>query len=218
MDRPDSYLLSTRLCDFDRDSFVKEKAVEVAQGCTGPKDRFDRLCRFVKELPYGLEDWDVRASDTLRKGWGMCCGKTNLLVAMSRALLIPARYRVFKIKTESRLLEWVAEQHGDLRIQLADLPAEQDHLDCEAYLDGCWRNYDPARDYDMENGLRELGISLEREPVIGADGVPHFAILASIDEWTKKRQENRRFRDGRDAVFALANEQLVKIRLLGRGA
>ncbi len=218
MHQMDSYLQATRLCDFDRDSSLQEKALELTHTCTDGGQKFDCIYHFVKELPYGLEDWDVRASETLGKGWGMCCGKTNLLVAMSRALLIPARYRVFRIKAEARLLKWVAEQHGELGVRMGDLPLEQDHLDCEAYLDGRWQSYDPSRDSPMESGLRKLGIPLEREPVAGADGTVRFTLLASIDGWARKRQENRRFREEREALFTIVNEQLDKIRELGRGA
>jgi transglutaminase-like putative cysteine protease len=213
-----SYLLPTELCDFDRDPSVREKVAELARDCKDERERFNRIYRFVKELPYGLEDWDVRASDTLKKGWGMCCGKTNLLVAMSRALLIPARYRVFRIKAEGRLLAWVIEQDTELAGLLGHLPREQDHLECEAYLDGGWHNYDPARDSALEDGLRKLGIPLEREPIVGDGGTARFVILASIDEWARKRQEGRRFREGREALFARLNRQFAKIRLLGSEA
>jgi transglutaminase-like putative cysteine protease len=213
-----SYLLPTELCDFDRDPSVREKVAELARDCKDERERFNRIYRFVKELPYGLEDWDVRASDTLKKGWGMCCGKTNLLVAMSRALLIPARYRVFRIKAEGRLLAWVIEQDTELAGLLGHLPREQDHLECEAYLDGGWHNYDPARDSALEDGLGRLGIPQEREPIVGDGGTVRFVILASIDEWARKRQESRRFREGREAVFARVNRQFAKIRLLGSEA
>ena len=210
MDELDYYLQATRLCDFDRDPAIQAKALRLTQGCTEEQERFERVYHFVKELPYGLEDWDVKASETLRKGWGMCYGKTNLLVAMSRVLLIPARYKVFKIRAEQRLLEWVAGQNRELGTQLGDLPREQDHLECEVYLEG-WKAYDPARDSSFEKGLKKLGIPLEREPVTES------IILASIDEWAENRQKNRRFREGRQALFARVNEQLDSIRLLGKG-
>ena len=209
MDQLDYYLQATRLCDFDRDPAIQAKALGLTQGCTNKQERFERVYQFVKELPYGLEDWDVKASETLRKGWGMCCGKTNLLVAMSRVLLIPARYKIFKIKAEQRLLEWVAGRDRELATQLGDLPMEQDHLECEAYLEG-WKAYDPARDSPFEKGLKRLGIPLEREPVTGS------IILASIDEWAEDRQKNRRFRRERQAIFTRVNEQLDSIRLLGK--
>ena len=218
MNELNSYLLPTELCDFDRDPSVREKAAELARDCKHERERFHRVYQFVKELPYGLEDWDVRASDTLKKGWGMCCGKTNLLVALSRALLIPARYRVFRIKAEGRLLAWVIEQDTELAGLLGHLPREQDHLECEAYLGSGWHNYDPARDSALEDGLGRLGIPQEREPIVGDGGTARFMILASIDEWARKRQESRRFREGREAVFDRVNRQFAKIRLLGSEA
>ena len=153
----------------------------------------------------------MKASETLLKGWGMCCGKTNLLVAMSRVLLVPARYRIFKIRAERRLLEQVIEQNRELAAQLDDLPREQDHVQCDVYLNG-WETHDPSRDSSFENGLRRLGIPLERDPVCGTDSVVHFAILASIDEWASQRQRNRRFRRQRQSLFAQVNEQIGKIR------
>lgn len=216
MNQWNSCLQPTELCDFDKDSLLLEKTLELTRGCGGQGQRFERLYGYVKELPYGLEDWDVRASETLKKGWGMCCGKTNLLVAMSRALLIPARYRVFRIKAESRLLVWATKQHKELAIKFGDLPLEQDHLECEVFLDSHWQNFDPSRDSAMEAGLRTLGIPLEREPVAGADGAVHFACLVSVDEWARKRQVSRRFRGERETLFPMVNEQLDRIRLLGR--
>jgi transglutaminase-like putative cysteine protease len=218
MNTLEPYLTATRLCDFDTDSSVREKAAEIAQGCAGKRERFERLYRFVKELPYGLEDWDVKASETLGKGWGMCSGKTNLLIAMSRVLSIPARYRVFRIRAEARLLRWAAEQEEGLGAELGELPLEQDHVDCQAFLEGRWQQYDPSRDTSLESGFRALGIPLERVPVADVDGAVRYNILDSMDDWARQRQERRRFRAGRQALFARVNEQLDKIRLLGRGA
>jgi len=66
MEQPDYYLPATRLCDFDRDSAIKAKALKLTQGYTDKQERFKRIYHFVKELPYGLEDWDVKASETRR--------------------------------------------------------------------------------------------------------------------------------------------------------
>ncbi len=214
---PQEFLQPTGLCDFDLCEAIVGIAVSLTGGCPDDLTRFWQLHRFVKELPYGLEDWDVKASETLRKGWGMCCGKSNLLVALARSLSIPARYRVFKIVSEHKLLDWMMGHDMELSGRLADLPPEQDHVQCEAYMDG-WRLFDPSRDSALENGLRRLNVPLERVPVVGRDGVPHFTTLASIDEWAARRQENRRFRYDRQMVFARANEQLARIRRLASAA
>ncbi len=209
------YLRATRLCDFDRDGRIAESVLELTDGCSGLRERFDRVQRFVMGMPYGLEDWDVRASETLRKGWGMCCGKTNLLVAMSRVLLIPARYRIFRIRSERRLLQQVIEQNRQLSGRLGGVPDEQDHVQCEVFLDG-WQICDPSRDPDFEDGLRRLGVPLERVPVAGADGVVRVLLLSSIDNWAEERQRRRLFREDRQSLFALVNEQINRIRETGR--
>jgi hypothetical protein len=209
------HLQASRLCDFDTDSRIAETALELAEGCSVRRERFDRVRRFVREMPYGLEDWDVKASGTLRKGWGMCSGKTNLLVAMSRVLLIPARYRVFRIRSERGLLERVIERNGELGGRLRGVPEEQDHVQCEVYLDG-WEICDPSRDTAFENGLRRLGVPLERMPVAGADGVVRVLILSSIDDWAEERQRKRMFREDRESLFARVNEQIERIREVGR--
>jgi hypothetical protein len=215
MERIEEYLQATELCDFDTCAAIRDRASRLARGCTDDRQTFQRVYEFVRELPYGLEDWDVKASETLRKGWGMCFGKTNLLVAMSRALSIPARYRIFKIKAERRLLKQVIEQNKGVAAQLGNLPPVQDHVQCEVYLGG-WRVYDPSRDSAFENGLRTLGIPLERVPVVDADGAVHYEILASIDDWAKARQKDRKVRDDRELVFARVNVELDKVRRLGR--
>lgn len=215
MRKEEDYLQATRLCDFDRGQSIAKAAHRLTEGYSDQRQRFDQIRQFVKQLPYGLEDWDVKASESLRKGWGMCCGKTNLLVAMSRILLIPARYRIFKIRSERRLLEQVMQQNRELAGQLRGLPAEQDHVQCEVYLDG-WELYDPSRDSAFGNGLKRLGIPLERVPAVAVDGAVRVLVLSSIDEWAGERQRNRMFRKDRESLFARVNEQIDRIRDSGR--
>ena len=215
MEHVEEFLKPSELCDFDTSLDIRERASRLVQGCTDNQQRFQRVYAFVRELPYGLEDWDVKASETLKKGWGMCSGKTNLLVAMSRALSIPARYRIFKIKSERRLLGHVMKREKSVAARFGNLPPVQDHVQCEVYL-GKWQVYDPSRDSAYENGLRSLGIPLERVPVIGDDGAVHYEILASIDDWARARQRDRRVRDDRDVIFSRVNQELERVRRLGR--
>jgi transglutaminase-like putative cysteine protease len=211
----EEFLQATELCDFDTCAAIRVRASRLAQACGDNQQKSQQVYEFVRELPYGLEDWDVKASETLKKGWGMCCGKANLLVAMSRALSIPARYRVFKIKAERRLLGHVIDRNKEVAAQFGNLPLVQDHVQCEVYLGG-WRVYDPSRDSAYENGLRKLGIPLERVPVVDADGAVHYEILASIDDWARARQQVRKVREDRELVFARVNVELNKVRRLGQ--
>ena len=95
------------------------------------------------------------------------------------------------------------------------MPEEQDHVQCEVCLDG-WEICDPSRDTAFENGLRRLGVPLERVPVAGADGVVRVLILSSIDDWAEERQRKRMFREDRKSLFARVNEQIEGIREVGR--
>ena len=208
------YLQPSELCDFDRRPEIRAKALELTIGCRLVVDIFQGIFAFVKELPYSLEDWDIPASETLSRGWGMCSGKTNLLVAMLRSLGIPARYRIFRIRGEVRLWESIAG-YKELARSLGDAPIEQDHVDCEVWL-GSWRDCDPSRDTTMERGLLALGIPLEREVIVDATGRVPYLILASFDNWARERQEGRRFRENRNETFARVNEHLWQIRALAR--
>ncbi|MCX5990887.1 MAG: hypothetical protein NTZ04_00930 [Chloroflexi bacterium] len=49
-----------------------------------------------------------------------------------------------------------------------------------------------------------------------SSSIAQFTVLASVDDWAKKRQENHRFRKEREALFAIVNEEIDKIRQMGR--
>jgi transglutaminase-like putative cysteine protease len=210
----DKCLNPTFLCDFDREPAIGETARQLSEKAIDKRQMVVHIYSFVKELTYMLEDWDVRASETLRKRSGMCLGKTNLLVAMLRSLEIPARYRVFKIVSEGRLWRWVASQDKELAARMGDPPPEQDHVVAEVYLN-VWHAYDPTRDSALERGMKKLGIPLRRRQLARADENPKVMLLTSIDEWAINRQQNRRFRDNRGFVFPRINKAFDTIRVLG---
>ena len=108
----EEYLRPSELCDFNRCPEIRVKAQELTRDCQSQDEMFRSIFAFVKELPYGLENWDVAASETLAKGWGMCSGKTNLLVALLRSLGIPARYRAYRIRAEVSLWGAITGEEG----------------------------------------------------------------------------------------------------------
>jgi hypothetical protein len=210
----EKYLQPSALCDFDSSPALRKKALELTSGCSKRQRKFNNIFAFVKALPYGLEDWDIKASQTLKKGWGMCSGKTNLLVALLRCAGIPARYRIYRIKAETVL--W--RQDGDsteLAERMNQLGDKRDHVDCEAWL-GKWIYCDPGRDPAMEKGILKLGGSLERVKIGDSRGKVHYLRLAEIDEWSKDRQAGRAIRAQRAEVFAQINRELEKLREFGR--
>ncbi len=211
----EQYLQPGKLCDFDRSPEIRGKAKELTKGCRTRRQKFDHLFDYVKELPYGLEDWDVPASETLAKGWGMCSGKANLLVALLRSQGIPSRYRIYRIRAEVNLwIEVTAE--SALAQRMGAAPSQQDHVDCQVWL-GKWQNCDPARDTPLERGMKVLGLPLEREIIPDASGRIRYTILANFDNWAKQRQSRRMVRQDRAETFARVNEQFSRIRDLGKG-
>jgi transglutaminase-like putative cysteine protease len=209
-----AYLRPSELCDFDRSPQIREKAAKLIKGARNRQEKFQRIFAFVKELPYGLEDWDLKASQVLKKGWGMCSGKTNLLVAMLRSSGIPARYRIYQIKADSLLWKQAGgnSAHAERMNELGQL---RDHVDCEVWL-GKWIAHDPGRDSAMEKGLLKLGGTLERQMLTDNKGRVRYLRLAVFDQWVKQRQDRRKFRADREDVFTVVNQGFERLRELGR--
>ncbi len=207
------YLVPSELCDFDGSIAIRRRALELTANCRSRKEKLQKVFDFVKELPYGLDDWDLKASETLRKGWGMCSGKTNLLVAMLRSIGIPARYRLYRIKAEAVLWNQVGKLEGKAQ-RLKELGEERDHVDCEVWL-GRWMDCDPGRDTAMERGILKLGGALERRKITDSRGKVHYLRPAVFDQWARARQARRKFRSDRTEVFAEINKGFRELRKLG---
>jgi transglutaminase-like putative cysteine protease len=208
------YLQPSELCDFGYSSEIRLKTRELIAGSRNRGEMFNAIFDFVKEMPYGLEDWDLKASDIIKKGWGMCSGKTNLLVAMLRSAGIPARYRVYRIKADSKLWDKLGQGNTGAE-RMKELGEERDHVDCEVWL-GKWIDCDPGRDTAMERGIVRLGGTLERRVVSDGRGRARYLRLASYDQWAKERQARRALRSDRVDIFAEANLGIEKIRQFGR--
>jgi hypothetical protein len=202
------------MCDFDHAPEIREMAKVLTAGCRNRLQQFDSIFSFVKELPYGFEDWDLKASDILKKGWGMCSGKTNLLVALLRSIGIPARYRIYRIKAEVSLWDKVGGRNAKTE-RFKGLGEQRDHVDCEVWLSK-WMDCDPGRDTAMEQGILKLGGSLERKKVTDKDGRVRYLRLANFDEWARARQKRRTFRTDRQNVFAETNKGFEILREAGK--
>jgi transglutaminase-like putative cysteine protease len=207
------YLQPSELCDFNLSPRLEQKAKSLILGCRNRKEKFLKIFGYVKELHYGLEDWDLKASDILKKGWGMCSGKTNLLVALLRAVGIPARYRIYKIVADVELMDKLG-QSGKHAAKMKKLGEFRDHVDCQVWIDK-WLDCDPGRDSAMERGLVKLGRTVERQKVVDASGKVRYTKLASFDDWAKSRQRRRTFQNDRKEVFMEANKGFERLRRLG---
>ena len=209
-----AYLQPSELCDFDRSPQIREQTAQLIKGARNRQEKFQRIFNFVKELPYALDDWDLTASQVLKKGRGMCSGKTNLLVAMLRSAGIPARYRVYQILADDVLMKFTDKNDNDVG-RMAGLGDVRDHVDCEVWL-GKWVDCDPGRDSAIERGLLKLGSSLERQVVPDRQGRIRYQKLAVFDEWARQRQTRRNLRARRKTTFNKLNLGFEKVREYGR--
>ena len=202
----------SQLCDFDRSPALRKKALELVAGCRNRREKFETVFAFVKELPYGLEDWDVKASRTLKQGWGMCSGKTNLMVALLRCLGIPARYRIYRIQADAVL--WTSMgSNPEVAECITELGEMRDHVDCEVWL-GRWIDCDPARDSPLERGMIRLGASLERKKITDGHGRVSYLRLAVFDDWARTRQARRKVRASRSKIFTRINQEFEELRAI----
>lgn len=134
-----AYLAATTYCDHTH-PFVQRKARELTRGLETPEERAIAIFYWVRdEIHYRLGFWNRTASETLVEGEGTCTNKANLLVALTRAVGIPAGYGVMD----------VAGQHylgpGMLPFFARRVAQRSRHYYAVVHL-GCWVKVDPSDD------------------------------------------------------------------------
>jgi hypothetical protein len=183
----------------------------------------ENINEFVRDrILYCLDEWDVKPMEVLKKGRGMCAGKALLASELHRAMGISTRFKVIKVLGEGGILDFVMhrleegkasflslEERERVREAIFSLPPERDHIILQVFLHGQWRDFDIARDRDLDRGMRLLGIRGERK-VISEEGV-----FDSLDRWIEERMRRRTILRDRELVFRVINEQIERIRSVG---
>ena len=189
------YVNPTKFCDCDCEE-VKQKAEELTKDIRSPKEAAMMIFNYVRDqFPLAVGRTDVKASTTLKEGKGHCLTKTNLQVALLRAIGIPARYHqvvLHKDVLKELISDFLYKGLGE-EIWF--------HPWCECYLSGKWIACDLYLDKDTYNAAIKNGIiSKEKMPSIDWDGEKDLKIstpwmledvgtLSSYDEVCKKAME-----------------------------
>jgi transglutaminase-like putative cysteine protease len=141
----EEYLKPTSTVNSD-DPTIKNKAQEVTKGQKEVIEKARSLFYFVRDkirynpyLPRHLPE-HFRASNTLARGEGFCIQKAALLIALSRAVGIPARFRFATLRNHL-----MPEKMAELFVSNV-IP---DHGFAEFHLDGKWVGATPAFDLEM---------------------------------------------------------------------
>jgi len=71
---------------------IQKLADQFTQNSTGPVDLIAKVFLFVRDkIVFGGDHWQVKASETLAKGYGACFNKNLLMIAILRAANIPSK-------------------------------------------------------------------------------------------------------------------------------
>jgi len=167
----DEYLRPTKLCDCDN-AKLKEKAKEIIKGAETPKEAALKIFYFVREeIPYGMDYPDAKASRTLKKGIGFCFTKTNLQIALLRAVGIPARCHYVHLPKE--LLKDITA-----RFMYDRMPMVIGHPWCECYLSEEWIACETLLDEPLYKANLRTGLfTKEQIPTIDWDGETNLILF-----------------------------------------
>lgn len=124
------------LCDHDHPE-IRRRAVRLRRAT--PASTARAIFDFVQSMSYRFGHWHERASDTLRRGVGMCTTKANLQVALMRAAGLEAGFvetpmpmsKLGKLMPDA----WLALMRNEVR-----------HYFAAVKLDGTWWACDASYD------------------------------------------------------------------------
>ncbi len=126
-----------KLADYDHPT-IKELSARLTQSEKTARGKLDRIFHYVRDdvrFGFPLDGDFVKASDTIRLGYGQCNTKATLLLALCKAAGIPARIHFSLISKDIQkgfftgLAYWL-------------MPREISHSWIEVEIEGRWRRID----------------------------------------------------------------------------
>jgi transglutaminase-like putative cysteine protease len=167
-----NYLVATPMCDSD-DPWLQRTAKEIIGDTNIPEEKALRIFYFVRDgIRFGLAFSRTKASQTLRRGYGECSSKTNVQVALLRAVRIPARLRW--VKAESRTLRGLVMDSLNKR-----MPPTASHFWPECYIGNKWISCGAFLDKTLYEGMFRKGLITKKQvPTIDWDGKTDLIVLA----------------------------------------
>ncbi|MFN4100853.1 MAG: transglutaminase-like domain-containing protein [Pararhodobacter sp.] len=156
------------LCDHDHPE-IRRQAVRLRRAT--PASTAEAVLKFVHGFPYRFGAWQERASDTLKRGTGMCTTKTNLQVALLRAAGLEAGFVEIPMSTSvlGKLMPtgWLALQRPTVK-----------HYFAAVKLNGMWHGADSSYDYASYRIFLEMfpWMAPREEPVL-TEGAPYIPAM-----------------------------------------
>jgi transglutaminase-like putative cysteine protease len=160
------YTLPSRYCESDRLApFAQERFGHLQRG----PEQVQAICEWTHhnlEYRYGSGSSFISACDTIERGYGVCRDFAHVMIALCRALDLPARY-------VAGHMPYFGVAEGDVGVDF--------HAYCEVYLGGQWHIYD-ARYNKPHSGRIKIAHGMDAVDAAFAT-IYGDAVLASFQVW-----------------------------------
>ncbi|MHA1556666.1 MAG: transglutaminase-like domain-containing protein [Candidatus Heimdallarchaeota archaeon] len=161
----DNFLSPTKFCDFNHPS-IQARAKEITKNDNSPEEMALSIFHFVRDdIKFLMIYKNSKASETLTLKYGDCGKKTNLHVALLRAVNIPSRFHLVALSKEclkGLVTDFLYKKAPEI------IPF---HPYCECYLSGKWVACDSFLDKKLVDNVYKKGIFTQEDiPTIDWDG------------------------------------------------
>lgn len=190
----DDFLKETKYCDFNN-SEIGKLAHKIAYGYENQKDKATAAFYWVRDnILYRVGAWNRKASETLEEREGTCTNKANLLVALLRALGIPAGYGVMKVYGQ--------RYFGPIAVPMLRkfIGEFSTHIYAVVYLNGKWIKCDPSDDKELSENTSHFNFTSKLVEFNGGsdamlnlntkDILENKYPIVNIDPWMIKRPKH----------------------------
>jgi len=178
------FLQATRYCDSNHRE-IKAIARKITSLYKNKKEKAKALFYWIKEqIKFEFGYWGIKASDILRRKKGMCTNKANLLIALLRAIKIPAGYGILRVNTKKFYRELMCPSFKKL------VSPETTHIYVGIFLDKKWLICDSSVDSDLAKALKKnspfaemTGFDLNEQDIKNMKGILiRREFFSNIDE------------------------------------
>ncbi len=170
----ENFLKSTQFCDCDNKDIIA-KAKELTQNDKSPREAALSIFNFVRDQIPFMGGPVVKASKTLKLGNGFCVTKSNLQVALLRAVNIPARYHVAHLRKDILIGIIPGIETDDIHDVITYHPW------CECYLSDKWISCEALFEKALVDKIYNEGIHRKEDmPIIDWDGESD---LSTVTAW-----------------------------------
>ncbi|MGD8980874.1 MAG: transglutaminase family protein [Desulfobacterales bacterium] len=133
-----NHLKETYFCDYNHEA-IQSIANDFAQATKDPIELTKNIFMFVRDkIIFGGDHWQMKASETIKKGYGACWNKNLILIALLRYYKIPSRLKANPMKND-----FMKPAMGAAYLTVS---SPFYHCFTEVYLDGRWIAIDPTLD------------------------------------------------------------------------